>query len=81
MGFVSAEILITDLDKRISYSKGKGFLVGRNGTKHVVKSMYCLILKGFIQEKIHVEGGSSANILVTVGDVNNLLSAGSVKVD
>ena len=78
MGSVSAEILSTGLDKLISYGKGKRFFVGRNGRKQLVKFMYRLILKGFLQEKI--EGGSSANILLTVGDVNNLLS-GSVKVD
>lgn len=78
MGSVSAEILTTGFDKLISYGKGKGFLVGRNGRKQLVKFIYRLILKGFLQEKI--EGGSSANILLTVGDVNSLLS-GSVKVD
>ena len=78
MGSVSAEILSTGLDKLISYGQGKRFFVGRNGRKQLVKFMYRLILKGFLQEKI--EGGSSANILLTVGDVNNLLS-GSVKVD
>lgn len=77
MGSASAEILTNGLDKLTSYCKGKVFLPGRNGRKLLVKFIYCLILKGFLKEKL--DGASNLNTLLTVGDVNGILS-GSVKV-
>ena len=71
MGSASAEILTNGLDKLTSYCKAKEFLPGRNGRKLLVKFIYCLILKGFLKEKID---GASSNILLTVGDVNGILS-------
>ena len=78
MGSVSAEILTNGLNKLTSYGKGKELVVERNGRKQLVRFICCLILKGFLKERID---GASHNIFLTVGDVCSGVLSGSVEID